>query len=182
MVNSECAEAVSLKKDPPGKKDNEGTGHKASTANSCESTAWNKNTRWEETLFTLSSSHTALKTTRSRRVSQDGFQRNPRCRIVLRAEVSEVWLGQTGPRTLYTPYPSRLINLGLLWNGARLPTITFDCVSSPKGIRTSSGAKLGLEWFTIRAVQVKRGALTQGPSPRETMTTEISRAWVRLPG
>lgn len=67
------------------------------------------------------------------------------CWIVIRGEVSEVWLGQTGLRTLYILYPSRLINLGLLWNGARFPTITFDCFTSPKGIRASSGAKLGLE-------------------------------------
>lgn len=116
MVHGEHAEAVSLKKDPPGKKDNGGTRLSASISNSCESTTRNKKTRWKEALFKLSSSHTALKTTHSRRVSQDGFQRNLMCWLVIHTEVSEVWLGQTGLRTLYILYPSTLKpQLALEW-------------------------------------------------------------------
>lgn len=41
-----------------------------------------------------------------------------------------------------------------------IPYNYFDCFTSPKGIRTSSGARLSWEWFTTRVMQVKGGALT----------------------
>lgn len=150
------------------KKDPEDTRHQTSTFNSHELTTWSSKAWGKETLCKLSSSHTTLRTTHSTRVSQDGFHRNLRCWTLTHScwgIWSLAWPDQ--PKDSTHLYPSTLLNLGLLWKGAQFPAITCDCFTVPKGARTSSGAKLCLEWFPVRAMQVKGGALTQGQAPGE---------------
>lgn len=148
------------------KKVHEDTRHQASTFNSHELTTWSSKPWGKETLRKLSSSHN---------YSEDHTQHKGESRWV--PQESEVldthscwgiwslaWPDQ--PKDSIHLYPSTLLNLGLLWNGAQFPAITSDCFTVPKGVRTSSAAKLCLEWFPVRAMQVKGGAPIPRPSPR----------------
>lgn len=119
------------------KKDHEDTRHQASTFNSHELTTWSCKTREKETLCKLSSSHN---------YTEDHTQHEGESRWV--SQESEVldthscwgiwslaWPDQ--PKDSIHLYPSTLLNLGLLWNGAQFPAITSDCFTVPKGVRTS---------------------------------------------